>query len=497
MKNRFEQLSHKIALGIAAVFVVSNLSSCNDIGGIDSQDDQPPRFGLTAQQSYAVTSAGAREIKFTVSSNTPWSIASDKTWCVPTPVNSTVSALVQEVTVNVEDNTTLESRTAMLTITGEGAAKQEVTIVQDAKSQLDVTMFEVDVAFSGAGESREFTVLSNKDCTVSSDKTWLTLDVTEIKGSNQPVVVTATAQANDANIRRATIMVTNGLDKKQYVVAQSGNQLEVLNADESEFDHPGGTRKFSVSANIDWVAEPAKGSEWIEIVAGKSGSGNGEFEIKLLPNAIFTQRRGEVLIKPKFPIAGLEPAVVKVTQKVSFRAESSKGITYNEQGGLIFTSVDGTGTAKMVTNSKIRMGTFIWKFSSIDIPEGSNPCFDINGDQEGSPSSANFRIYLRNSPNARMQMAGGFSWWSNENLFNGGQRLENLKTFKMEILPNPTRPEKLIFRFYFNDALLTETTDRTNVYTNSNEKGQPLYFGITSASGTFVLDSFTMIPYQE
>ena len=161
--------------------------SCDE-GGIDSQVSSDLHVGITAQSNYLL-SASVASVKFTVNSNAPWTISSDQSWCTVTPISSVVSALVQEVTIETELNLGRTPRTAIITVSGEGVEDQKITVVQDARADLNVAVIDETDLFPSEGGVKTFTVLSNKDWIAHSDKAWLTLDVAEKVGSDDVITI--------------------------------------------------------------------------------------------------------------------------------------------------------------------------------------------------------------------------------------------------------------------------------------------------------------------
>jgi len=75
------------------------------------------------------------------------------------------------------------------------------------------------ITFEKEGGDKTITITANVDWTVSSDETWLT--ITPTSGSNDGVI-TASATANAAEERTATITITDGTTTKTIAVAQVG-----------------------------------------------------------------------------------------------------------------------------------------------------------------------------------------------------------------------------------------------------------------------------------
>lgn len=496
MKKRFVQIVYVALLFVATAVLSLSMTSCDE-GGIDSQVNGEAKVGITAQANYTL-SASVSAVKFTVSSNTPWTISSDQSWCKVTPVNSTVSALVQEVTIETEQNPDVKSRTAIVTVSGEGATDQKITVVQDARGELNVAMFETSEMFDRAGGNREFTIYSNKAWTITSDKAWLTFDVTSGEGSDEVYHVKATVAENTGNLRRAVITIKTNTVDSVYEISQDGNQLEIANLADSTHNYAGATITYQLQANMPWVAEVMPGSEWIHIVSDANGNGSSDLKLKSDANPIFIKRRGQVRIKPVSPVAGLENVIINVVQGSGMWLDGTgdASVTYTEAGAVVISSTSTTSgkKARMVTNGANRLGVYTWKFASVDIPEGSNGYFDINGWPDNSPTTANYHIFLKNTkPN--FSIGGGFNWdWADDKIVLGDKKLNDLKTLVLKLEHDPDQAGKIIFRLYFNDDLVVERKNLDNVYANPADAGVVLYFGLFDGAGTFSIESFTISP---
>lgn len=496
MKKRFVQIVYVTLLFVVTAVLSLSMTSCDE-GGIDSQVNNQVKVGITAQASYTV-SASVSAVKFTISSNTPWTISSDQSWCKVTPVSSTVSAMVQEVTIETEQNIDAKSRTAIVTVSGEGAVDQKITVVQEAKGELNVSMFETSEMFDRAGGDREFTIYSNKAWTITSDKAWLTFDVTSGEGSDEVYRVKATVAENSGNLRRAVITIKTNTVDSVYEITQDGNQLEVANIADSVYNYAGEAITYQLQANMPWVAEVISGSEWIHIVSDANGNGNSELKVKTDANPIFIKRRGQVRIKPVIPVAGMENVIVNVTQGTGVWVDGTAdgSVSYTETGSVIISSTSTTGgkKARLVTNGPNKLGVYTWKFASVDIPEGSNGYFDINGWPDVSPSTANYHFFLKNT-NPNFSIGGGFNWdWADDRIVLGDKKLNDLKTLTLKLEHDPDQVGKIIFRLYFNDDLVVERKNLVNVYANPAEVGVVLYFGLFDGAGTFTIESFTISP---
>ncbi len=488
MKNKLIQIVYVALCCMAAMMISLCMTSCDE-GGIDSQINGDLRVGITAQASYAV-SASAATIKFNVTSNTPWEISSDQAWCTVTPVSSTVSALVQEITIETEVNPDAKPRTALVTIKGEKVSDQVITVVQDAKAELNVAAIDETDLFARDGASKAFTVLSNKAWTVVSDKAWLTFDMNGGEGGDEAYRIVATAVENTGNQRSATVSVKTNLETYEFVVVQEGNLLEASDISDTTYTSAAEAKTYQVNANLAWVVEIEEGCDWIHVDRAL-GEGSGNLVVSVDANDVACGPRwGKITLRPQATIPGLENVVIPVYQIGNHN--SAGNVTFHPDGSVSIVSEGGTD--RMVTKDPMKLGTYIWKFSAFNIPEGSSACFDLNAWPDVSPSTANFHIYL-GPTNHQFTCGGGFEWQAAANIDVSNLNFSELRELKLDIDHDPEHEGRLVFTLYFNGQVIFVQKNKANPFTNPAEIGIPYYYGFAgSGAASCTIDSFTIIP---
>lgn len=487
MKNKLIQIVYVALFFMATAMISLCMVSCDE-GGIDSQVNGDLRVGTTAQASYTV-SASAATIKFNVTSNTPWEISSDQSWCTVTPVSSTVSALVQEVTIATEVNPDAKARTAVLTIKGDGVDNQTVKVTQDAKGELNVAMFETSELFGRTGGTRQLTILSNKPWTINSDKSWLTFDITSGEGSDDMYVVNATVAENSGNMRKAIITIkTNSVDSV-YEITQDGNLLEVTNIADSMYNGTVQTQTYNINANMSWKATVDSEYGWIHITSSATGDESGELTIEVDENNVFSaeDRVGYIKISPTTPIPGLEDVYITVRQSMAFTILTPASTTINADGTVTMTGAGGE--LQMQTKGVYGLGTFTWKFASVNIPENGE--LYIAGDAN---VNSKFWIY---PTEFKFWSGGDWGWsWADMGMLSlQGNNLNDLTEWKLDFDLDPANTEKVIVDVYFNGSKIFTRTGLKNPFTNASNK-YPFYFGCTGSGASCVLESITFEPKE-
>lgn len=163
---------------------------------------------------------------FTVTSNTDWTVSCDVTWCNVTIYGSGNGLL----TAVYEENLSVTTRVAHITVTVSGLSPVTVTLTQSGAAPiLAVQPSNQDV--SAEAGTTDFTVTSNTNWTASSDATWC---VSTPAGSGNGTII-ANYDMNETNAQRmATILVTvTGLTPIPVTVTQEASTVFVgeLSAD--------------------------------------------------------------------------------------------------------------------------------------------------------------------------------------------------------------------------------------------------------------------------
>ncbi len=113
-------------------------------------------------------SASAGTTTFDVSSNTSWNAVSNVSWCTVNPTSGSGNGIL---TATYEENTSVQSRVAFITVSATGAVPVTVTVSQaGAAPWLNITPQSQTV--SGAAGTSLFDITSNTSWIASSDAPW-------------------------------------------------------------------------------------------------------------------------------------------------------------------------------------------------------------------------------------------------------------------------------------------------------------------------------------
>jgi hypothetical protein len=487
-----KQFSHYIFLQLIAVAILLNVSSCQEFS-IDSQGDYPLKIVVDAQPEYTVAAISPRPVVFNVSANTPWTITSNANWCIPFPAMSASSSLIEQITVNIADNESEVPRTATLTISAEGISEKTIVkITQASKSKLLIQP--VDDSFPSVGGQLPFTITSNKDWSIVSSNMWLTFDKSSGKGTGQTEIIQAIATPNPGLRRTATVTISNGIDMVSFVVEQEGILLEFAPLENPEtdvlFTGDGETKIFAVIANIEWEVETE--NIWIQL----KKIDETHFEVSVPASPLFAPRKGNIKLLPVDRALSFPPVTMEIMQAINFRFNSSS-YQILESGAVKIAATGGTSTA--ITLNPYRYGTFIWKFSEVNLTSG---LLDFNFyPQVGDVS---FRLYL-GGPDPRLTSGGtvaGQSFWQTPVRFSMPYtELNNMRMLKITFAPDMQNVGKSRIEVWVNDNKIVDSGNRLDVYNlDPSLPGTYIHFGFTnqspSTAGYCVIDSFEIIPYN-
>lgn len=213
------------------------------------------KLSCDAQDSYTVSAANPQDIIFNVSSNVPWTITGAQEWLTVTPSSSGASSLISDVTVKAAVNTTLEDRSATLTVKSDTyeARVYQITVTQSKKGKFFV--LPVCDEYIAAGGPLPFSIETNQPWEVRSDALWLTFSKSEgdPDPEGKPIIITATAAANEGGMRSATVTVTSGDMTEEFEVTQKGVEFNIVVPADRTVNRKGGEKIIEVNTTLDWT----------------------------------------------------------------------------------------------------------------------------------------------------------------------------------------------------------------------------------------------------
>jgi len=174
-----------------------------------------PCVNLSQNSLYFTYSGGFDSLIIT--SSVFWNLSCDQLWLSISPNPGTGN---RTIIFKVEENSTLTTRTAMVTVSIEGAPSQTISITQAAgAATLSLSTNTLSIgAIEGSQASVEVT--SNTTWTARSDQAWLTINPTS---GNDNGTLTFTAQANPTiTSREAMVSVSaSGVSSQTISITQA------------------------------------------------------------------------------------------------------------------------------------------------------------------------------------------------------------------------------------------------------------------------------------
>lgn len=231
--------------------------------------------------SFART-GGSQDIQ--ILSNTDWMIISSEAWCSPSEIRGTGDKLIS---ISATQNTLTTPRNATITISwADEELDINVTQERGEDPRLSVTPQTIGQV-SNEGGSYTFTISSNVEWSVKSNKEWCHVDSpTEAFMGDGNFKITVDKNPIGSDARDAILTIKSAAGDKTIDVQQTAGPTPVLNIVPStlgtlEYENTGGTQSFTIQSNIEWSVTCSDES-WCHIVSPTSAvTGNREVKVKV------------------------------------------------------------------------------------------------------------------------------------------------------------------------------------------------------------------------
>lgn len=245
---------------------------------------------LSVSTNIFSVNADRNTYNFSITSNLDWTITSDQSWCTPSIAagsnNQTVSFVVSE-------NTSAQERTAMISVKA-GTLLQQITVTQTGTNQT-LAVSRNSFLFGSEKGHGEFTISSNTNWNISSDKSWCSVATTS--GSNNKTVSFLITENTSTQRRSAIITINTSSSSIQIVVTQEGKTEVLPNLSVS----PGSisvtaseqTSSFDITSNSNWTI--ASNQTWCTSSV-TSGSGDKTITCSIDENTLSQSRMATVTI---------------------------------------------------------------------------------------------------------------------------------------------------------------------------------------------------------
>lgn len=256
---------------ISGTGVVSQVVTVNQSGIVSTLSVSPKT--RTVESSQGVTT-------FKVTSNINWSVSESAGWLSVTKTNDTT------LTVNYDSNTTVNSRSTQITVSGSGVIPENLTVTQDGAVPALSILPTVKSVDSPTGTAT-FNVTSNVVWSVSESSGWLSAAKTDVS------TITVSYDENTSfDARSAEITVSGpGVTSQKIILNQSGVKVMLnITPDTGKAEPLAGQLTFSVNSNFDWTFNES--SEWLTAV--KSNTTN--LTVNYDENLVIDERLAEITI---------------------------------------------------------------------------------------------------------------------------------------------------------------------------------------------------------
>lgn len=460
-----------LAIAAAAMF----FGSCQQLY-IETQPEVEIKMTTDARESYTLSGTNPQPATFSIGSTTPWEITGYEAaeWLSVKPASSALSSLSADVTITAVPNDTYESRSATLTLKGEGIQNVwTIVVTQGMKSKFYVQPITQEL--EGGESSLPFTIETNLAWEVRSADAWLTFDKTSGVGTGAIETITATAAANPGIERTTTVTVTAGAETETFTVRQGGMTLEFITTELEMINYAGGEALLDVEASVDWTVTSS--AEWLTVEKVDS-----QVKATATANSAFAPRTAVVTISG-FGIT----AEFEVTQDSPYELENAEIL---EDGSV---KLDGAAGARINIKEGLRYFTAVLSVKEISFGEKGQFWFfsETDGDFGNWMTVGKFRLRTNN---------GSVSNYDNT-YYDDNMSVEFLNTmtkYEFTVTPDAETPGNGKFLFTVNDTTI-ESHSWASPFAG-NDTTFEWYFGFNSATsdGTYyIIDSCTITPIAE
>lgn len=334
---------------------------------------------LSVNTTTSFFSASAQSNTITVLSNMTWAVSENAPWLSLNVISGANDGTFQ---VSALANVNVASRSDVVTVSG-GGINRIITYTQaGATPALSVTP--TSTSYISGGESKNFTVTSNINWTISSSSPWLSFSANT--GNAGTVSFTATASANSTVMPRAGQVTVSGGALTQLINVSQNGVSAVLTVNPASISYSSATevKSITISTNTNWVAS-ATGT-WLTLGA-LSGTGNANPTLTAAANLSTTARSEWLIVSVSGSVqsvavfqAGATPTLtvdasnilksdIGGTQIVNISSNTSWTIS-SSQTWLTVSSVSGTGNGSFVATLAPNL-TVLQKLAQITLNYGN------------------------------------------------------------------------------------------------------------------------------
>lgn len=329
---------------LTVVWAVSMIlfPSCSDTG----EKDQVPEINLhttsiTSTSPLLSQEGGSEKVSFTT--NIPWTATSSTSWLSVSPSHG--EAGDDTITLTTLSNTTCESRTGTITISGDGISKTISVTQNGAKATVSLSVSSIEI--SSQANIQSIGVNSNTFWTVSSDQIWCI--ASPVSGTGDQDFSISVSDNLTLSSRTATVIVTANTVSDTMTVTQNGAAANLsLSVTSLKMESSEGKEDVTVTSNAGWSV--SSDQEWCT-VSSATGERDGIFSIIVTENKSFSPRKAVVTV-----IAGTGQTKV-ATQTVTVTQNAADMTLDISENNFEITAAAGHKSLTVSSNTS-------WKISS-------------------------------------------------------------------------------------------------------------------------------------
>jgi len=239
----------------SAIITISGTGVTSQVVTVNQSGATP---ALSVSPSSRSVSSTSGTTTFAVTSNIDWAVSESSDWLTAVKTNSTT------LTVTYNQNSSVDSHLANITLSGTGVTSQVVIVTQSGATPA-LSVYPSSGSVSSASGTTTFTVTSNIDWTVSENSDWLTAIKTNA------TTLTVTYNENSGNDNRSANITLSGTGVTSQVVTvnQSGATPALsVSPSSGSVSSASGTTTFTITSNIDWTV--SENSDWLTAIKTNS-----------------------------------------------------------------------------------------------------------------------------------------------------------------------------------------------------------------------------------
>lgn len=235
------------------------------------------------------STSSASSSSFSITTNDDWKISTKESWIT---VSATSGSGDKNITVNLSENKTTDSRAGEISITGTNSGNTEkISVTQDGKY---LTVSPSTVSFGSDANNQKVTVNTDGTFTTSKNDSWISVSTS---GSSITISVTEnTAKTSRSGSVTVSLSdLTSGSLSQTIAVSQAGKDY-YLNVDKTSISagSSSSSESFTITSNDTWSASSDAG--WAKLSA-TTGSGDKTITVSIDANASTSSRSGTITVK--------------------------------------------------------------------------------------------------------------------------------------------------------------------------------------------------------